>query len=267
MPEFLLLVQARTGSSRFPNKVLQEVCGKPILIHQLERMAATKHRIKLVVITTDQAKDDDLVKVCEKFGYWVFRGSEEDVLARHYHAAHYFGYNWVIKIPSDCPLIDPKIIDDVIDSFIEQGGDFDYFSNLHPATFPDGNDVEIMRYESLKKAFFEAQRKLEREHTTPYFWENPKQFKLGNYTWNSGLDYSMTHRFTLDYPQDWEFIRTVYEKIYVSNSLFGVQDILTLLANEPAIYQLNADLSGVNWYRNHLEELTTIDENSTKKYE
>jgi len=265
--EFLVLVQARTGSTRLPNKVMMEVCGKPILIHQLERIRASKYRPKVVVISTENPIDDPLIEMCQSQGYLTFRGSEVDVLSRHYLAAKLFAYKWIVKIPSDCPLIDPKVINDVFDAFHAEGANFDYYSNLHPATYPDGHDVEIMHFEALKKANKEAQKPLEREHTTPYFWENPSLFKIGNFVWPVGKDLSMSHRFTLDYPQDWEFIRTVYEKLYVTNPLFGLQDILTLLANEPAIYQLNADLAGVNWYRNHLDELTTIDENSTKLYE
>lgn len=267
MHDFLVLVQARTGSSRFPGKVLKEVCGKPVLIHQLERISGCKHEVKIVVITSENANDDVIVDLCEQYNYLVVRGSEEDVLARHFKAAKYFGYNWIIKIPSDCPLIDPNIIDLVIDDFINLGADFDYFSNLHPATFPDGNDVEIMSYKALKRAFQEAQKPLEREHTTPFFWENPNQFKIGNYVWQTGLDYSMSHRFTLDYPEDLEFIMQVYENLFNTNPLFSLEDILKLLKDQPEIFELNKKLAGVNWYRNHLGELKTIHKNSTKDHE
>lgn len=265
--EFLILVQARTGSTRFPNKVLQEVCGKPILIHQLERIKASNYSTKVVVITSDNAADDHLVDVCHSYGYLTFRGSEEDVLSRHYQAAKLYGFKWIVKIPSDCPLIDPKVIDDVFEGFVKYGANFDYYSNLHPATYPDGHDVEIMRFEALKYAHKHATRPLEREHTTPYFWENPQQFSIGNFVWPSGLNYSMSHRFTLDYPQDWDFIRTIYEKLYNENPLFDLAAILELLINEPDVYQINARLAGVNWYRNHLDELTSVDEKSTKIYE
>lgn len=262
--EFLILVQARTGSSRLPNKVLLEVQGKPILIHQLERIKASKFHPKIVVITSQHPKDDIIEELSIHYGYHVFRGSEEDVLARHFHAATFYGYKWIVKIPSDCPLIDPLVIDLVLDNFLSSGKHFDYFSNLHPATFPDGHDVEIMHIEALKKAFIMAKKPLEREHTTPFFWENPQLFRIGNYVWETGLNYSMSHRFTLDYPQDWEFIRTIYDKLYPIKPLFGISDILKLLHEEPAIYQINAELAGVNWYRNHLDELKTIDHTLTK---
>lgn len=262
--EFLILVQARTGSSRLPNKVLLEVQGKPILIHQLERIKASKFPSKIVVITSENSKDDIIEQICIKYGYLVFRGSEEDVLARHYYAATFYGFNWIVKIPSDCPLIDPKVIDQVFEAFLSSELHYDYFSNLHPASFPDGNDVEIMHIEALKKAFSYAKKSLEREHTTPYFWENPSLFCLGNYAWETGLDFSMSHRFTLDYPQDWEFISTVYNKLYPINPTFSLIDILQLLEENPSIYQINAELAGVYWYRNHLDELKTINHTFTK---
>ena len=265
--EFLILVQARTRSTRFPNKVLQEVCGKPILIQQLERIRASTYSTKVVVITSENAADDLLVDICHSNGYLTFRGSEEDVLSRHYHAAKFYGFKWIVKIPSDCPLIDPKVIDAVFDGFVKDGANVDFYSNLHPATFPDGHDVEIMRFEALKYAYKHASRPLEREHTTPFFWENPQLFSIGNHVWPSGLDYSMSHRFTLDYLQDWEFIRTIYEKLYDKDPLFDLDSILNLLKKEPEIYHINAHLAGVNWYRNHLDELSSVDEKSTKLYE
>lgn len=265
--DFLVLVQARTGSTRFPKKVLQEVCGKPILVHQLERIKQSKYHLKLVVITTENSIDDELVELCENYGYSVFRGDEEDVLERHYQAAKLYGYQWVVKIPSDCPLIDPKVIDDVFDAFHRGNKRFDYFSNLHPASYPDGHDVEIMHFEALRKAHREANKSLEREHTTPYFWENPSVFSVGNHEWETGFDLSMSHRFTLDYPADLDFIQTIFQKLYPTNPFFGLTDILNLLQEEPEIFSINAHLAGVNWYRNHLEELTTIDEKSTKSYE
>jgi spore coat polysaccharide biosynthesis protein SpsF len=265
--EFLILVQARTGSTRFPNKVLQEVCGKPILIHQLERVKQSKFNPKIVVITTNNPNDDNLVDLCNSYGYLVFRGSEEDVLSRHYFAATLYGYKWIVKIPSDCPLIDYRVIDSVFESFISEGASFDYYSNLHPPTYPDGNDVEIMRFEALCKVHKEANKNFEREHTTPYFWENPALFKVGNKLWESGLDHSMSHRFTLDYPADWEFIKIIFEKLYPQNPFFGLSDILNLLENEPEIFSINRQLAGINWYRNHLDELKTINENSTKYHE
>lgn len=262
--KLLILVQARTGSSRFPNKILKTVLGKPILIHQLERIQGVQREIKIVVITSTESEDDVIVAISEKYGFPVFRGSLHDLLDRHYQAAKVYKADWIVKIPSDCPLIDPRIIDEVFDYCLLHDGEFDYVSNLHPASYPDGNDVEMMTFSALEKAWLEAKRPLEREHSTPYFWENPQLFRIGNWEWTNGLKYDMSHRFTLDYPEDLAFIDQVYQYLYETNPFFSLDDILALLGAHPEIFQLNSTYAGVNWYRNHLHELTTVGSGQTK---
>jgi spore coat polysaccharide biosynthesis protein SpsF len=171
----------------------------------------------------------------------------------------------VIKIPSDCPLIDPEIIDKVILYYINNKENFDFVSNLHPPSYPDGNDVEIMSFQTLENAWINAKKDFEREHTTPYIWENPDKFRIANITWETGLDYSMTHRFTIDYKEDYEFIKKVYSELYEDNNRFGLKDILALLENKPEIKKINEIYTGVNWYRDHLDELKTISPEQTKK--
>jgi spore coat polysaccharide biosynthesis protein SpsF len=262
----LTLIQARRGSSRLPDKVSLDLCGRPLLVRQVERVQRAKLVGRVAVITTTDASDDALVELCQRYGIEVFRGSALDLLDRHYQAALHFGETeGVVKIPSDCPLIDPAIIDKVLGVYKETAGQYDFVSNLHPATYPDGNDVEAMTFAALETAWREAQRPLEREHTTPFFWENPDRFRLANVTWETGLDYSMSHRLTIDYAADYEFIKAVYKALYPTNPNFGLDEILTLLKQRPDIYALNADLAGVNWYRNHLDELKTVDAGNTKQ--
>ena len=254
----LILVQARMNSSRFPGKIMKEVLGIPLLVHQLNRIARIKTVAKIVVITSDQPSDDIIESTSIKYGYEVFRGSLLDLLDRHYQAAVFYQASTIVKIPSDCPLIDTAVIDRVLNYYFKNEQSFDYVSNLHPASYPDGNDVEIMSFKALERAWKEAVRPLEREHTTPYFWENPDLFSVGNVVWETGFTYDMSHRFTLDYPEDYAFINQVYEKLYPINPRFTLKDILDLLVFEPEIFQINQSLAGVNWYRNHLDELKTI---------
>jgi len=116
----------------------------------------------------------------------------------------------------------------------------------------------------IEKAWKEATRKLELEHTTPYIWENPNKFRIANISWSAVKDYSMSHRFTIDYPEDYQFIKRVYEELYPTNVNFSCEDILALLATKPEIYEINAGYAGVNWYRNHLDELKTVGADQTK---
>jgi spore coat polysaccharide biosynthesis protein SpsF len=167
-----------------------------------------------------------------------------------------FNADAVIKIPSDCPLIDFNIIDKVIEYFLKNN--FDYVSNLHPATYPDGNDVEIIKIDALTKAWHKAEKDFEREHTTPYLWENPEIFKIGNVKWETDFNYSISHRWTIDYEEDYILIKKIYDELYSSNPLFTISDILSLLEKKPFLAEINSKYKGVNWYRHHLNELKTI---------
>jgi spore coat polysaccharide biosynthesis protein SpsF len=264
-PQVLTVVQARVGSSRLPGKVLLPLAGEPLLVRMVQRVQRARLVGTVVVATTTAAADDAVAACCATHGLLCFRGHALDLLDRHYQAARHYGAEVVVKIPSDCPLIDPVVVDDVLAVYLEDPSRYDFVSNLHPATLPDGNDVEVMRFAALETAWREARRPLEREHTTPFFWENPDRFRLTNVGCEKIRDFSMSHRWTIDYPEDYAFIRAVYEALYPSNPTFGLLDILELLNQRPDIAQLNAHLAGVNWYRNHLDELKTIDASQTKK--
>lgn len=263
MKKVVTVVQARTGSSRLPNKVMMEILGETLLVRMVERVQASQLKGNVVVATTTEAGDDVIEKLCADNNILCYRGDSLDLLDRHYQAARWLNADVVVKIPSDCPLIDPTVIDKVLGYYLEN--DFDYVSNLHPATYPDGNDVEAMSMAALEKAWKQAERQLEREHCTPYLWENPDLFKIGNVAWETGLDYSMSHRWTIDYPEDFTFIKTVYEHLYPANPDFGLVDIIKLVEENPAIFALNSKYAGVNWYRNHLDELKTITKEQTKR--
>jgi transketolase len=262
--KIVTVVQVRRGSSRLPDKVFRPLSGKSLFVRQVERVLASKLCGQVVVATTTNAADDLVWEVCQQEGLECFRGHDQDLLDRHYQAAVKYGADTVIKIPGDCPLIDPAVIDKVIAFYLENADKYDYVSNLHPATFPDGNDVEIMPLGVIGEAWKDASRAFEREHTTPYIWERPDRYRIGNVVMDGGLDYSMTHRLTIDYEEDYQFIKAVWEELYPVNPLFGVNDILELLERRPDIYSINRSLAGVNWYRNHLGELKTVDAEQTR---
>ena len=255
----VVIVQARTGSTRFPGKILKEVLGEPLLIHQLNRIKAAKLADEIIVATTNEFEDNKIIDLCLKFDFKFFRGSKEDLLDRHYKAAREFSADFVVKIPSDCPLIDSVIIDKVIEYFIINQDRFDFVSNLHPATYPDGNDVEIMHFKTLKEAWMKAEKGYELEHTTPFIWDNPYSFKIGNVEWESGLNYSKSHRFTLDYEEDYYLIKRIYEELYPINQNFNLNDILELLEIKPEIKLINKKYAGEYWYRHNLNELKTVE--------
>jgi spore coat polysaccharide biosynthesis protein SpsF len=252
------------GSTRLPGKVLLPLAGKPLLFRIYERISAAESSGVIVIAVTEEENDDELVKLCDDNKILCFRGDSNDLLDRHYKAAVKYNADIVVKIPSDCPLIDPQVIDKVIMYYINNQNSFDFVSNLHPATYPDGNDVEVMSFGALETAWNDSIRWFEREHTTPFIWENPDKFRVGNVSWESGLDYSMTHRFTIDYQEDYDFIKAVYDELYTVERFFTLGDILNLLEERPELIKINEKYAGVNWYRDHIDELKTINPNQTK---
>ena len=263
MTKIVTVIQARSGSTRLPGKVTMEILDRPLLLRMIERVQRATLAGTIVIATTTESSDDVIEELCKKEGLHCYRGDRDDLLDRHYQAAKLYHADAVVKIPSDCPLIDPKVIDKVLQYYLAH--DFDFVSNLHPATYPDGNDVEVMSMAAITQAWQNATLKMEREHTTPYIWERPESFKIGNVTWESGLDYSMSHRWTIDYAEDFTFIKTVYEQLYPTDPAFGLEDILHLTRQKPEIFEINHKYAGVNWYRNHLDELKTITSDKTKK--
>jgi len=227
----------------------------------LERVAAAKLIGTLAVITTREPSDDPVIEICNALKIPYFRGDTLDLLDRHYQAWQHFGKeaHAVVKIPSDCPLIDPRIIDRVLDRFVTAPDKVDFLSNLHPQSYPDGNDVEVITAGALAMAWKEATKPIEREHTTSFFWDNPERFRIGNVLWEKGIDLSQSFRWTLDFREDYELIRAVYETLSPEAPLFTVEDIVQLLEDRPELRALNQKYLGDAWYQRHRHELKTMD--------
>ncbi|HTR77356.1 MAG TPA: glycosyltransferase family protein [Gemmatimonadaceae bacterium] len=251
------VIQARVGSSRLPGKVLLPLGGTTVLQRQIERVRAATRVGTVVVATTTDRADDPIVALCEQTRTVCVRGHPTDLLARHCLAASTFDARVVTKIPSDCPLIDPRVIDDVLAFFLERP-DLDYASNLHPPTEPDGFDVEVFSRTALDLANREAAQPHEREHTTPFLWDQPDRFRLGNVRRADGRDYATSHRVVLDYAPDYDVIRAVFDALHPANPLFTVDDVIAWLDAHPALAALNHTYRGLSWYQNHLDALRTL---------
>jgi spore coat polysaccharide biosynthesis protein SpsF len=243
---------------------MMPLVDKPLLLRLYERVSASELAGTVIVATTTNKLDNDIVKLCVDNKINYYRGNETDLLDRHYKAALDHSPAAVVKIPSDCPLIDPSVIDKVLKYYINNQNKFDFVSNLHPPSYPDGNDVEVLSMKALKDAWQNAERDFEREHTTPYFWENPDKFNIGNVLWETGKDYSMSYRFTIDYPEDYQFVKQVYDELFDKQKIFTLEDILDLLERKPEMMNINSNYAGVNWYRNHLDELKTKTKTDTR---
>src|SRR5262249_53857402 len=249
----VIVVPARMASTRLPGKVLMPLANRPLLFRLLERVLAARTPSAVVVATTVDRQDDVIESVAEDAGVACVRGHPTDLLDRHYAAGVTSGADVVVKIPSDCPLIDPDVIDRVIGYYSAHADCVDFVSNLHPATYPDGNDVEVIPIGVLETAWREATERHEREHTTPFIWERGSRFRIHNVAWESGLDYSSTHRWTIDYPEDYQFLASVYQALWSeTRPIFSLTDVLSLLETRPDITALNACHAGKGWYRDPL---------------
>lgn len=237
------IIQARMSSTRLPGKILLEIApGKTIMECMRERVAAAKEIDKTIIATTTNPKDQVLIEYLEKTDQPYFVGDENDVLDRYYQAALAHGAksgDIIVRMTSDCPIIDPKVIDETIRFY--KSGDFDYASNnLEPYTYPDGMDTEVFSFDTLEKAWKEATSPAHREHVTFYMWKNPNIFKIGQYV-NPQKDRA-GYRLTIDYPEDFQLLQEVYTALYPKNNLFTMNEILDFLDANPEIKKINTDV-------------------------
>jgi glutamate-1-semialdehyde 2,1-aminomutase len=226
------IIQARLGSSRLPGKVLAEVEGRPLLERVVCRAARSARIDRIIVATTTEQVDDPIAAVCGALGIGVFRGSEPDVLDRYHLAATWAGAQTIVRITADCPLIDPAVIDRVVECY--QGADCDYVSNIEPPTFPDGLDVEVFSRSALERTWREATSRPHREHVTLYIRESPGKFRLANVTHHEDLSQL---RWVVDEPPDLDLVREVYREL--GEAPFGLEEVLSLLRRRPALAQIN----------------------------
>ena len=218
------IVQARMGSTRLPGKVLADLCGAPLLQRQLERVHRATSLDRVVVATSTNETDLPIAELCESLDVPCFRGDLNNVLARFLGAISEFNPEVVVRITADCPLISPSVIDSIVHSFFES--DCDYLSNTLDPTFPDGVDVEVVRVRALRALARLDTDIHEREHVTLGIYRRPEQFVVRNFTGNPDLS---NLRWTVDSPEDLEFVRWVYTKLFYTNPKFDLAEILELL--------------------------------------
>ena len=240
------IIQARMGATRLPGKPLMEVCGKPLLYHQLERVKRAKTIDQVVVATTENPQDDEIVAFCEQNKYLYFRGDENDVLTRYYHCAQQYQAKVIVRLTGDCPLVDPEIIDDTVRLFKEARSDFSA-NTVPPETscFPDGSDVEVFSMEALQRAYDECENPHDREHVTFYFWKYSNGFSTSQL--KSDIDRSK-YRITVDYPEDFKVIQYVFDEL-ARKKMFGtLEEIIAILDCNKTITDLNSNYYfGIGW--------------------
>lgn len=240
--KIVLIIQARMTSTRLPGKVLKTVLGKPLLAYQLERLRRVKSADGLVVATTTNDTDEPIVALCQELGVAVYRGSETDVLSRYYEAAQVHQADAIVRVTSDCPLIDPDVLETLIQFYRAHADQYDYVSNSlgDPPTFPRGLDTEVFSMNALAEAHTCATHPAEREHVTPYLYRRPEYYRLHGITHPVNLSH---HRWTVDTPEDFELIERILSALYPINPRFGMADVLALLEEHLDWMALNAHIS------------------------
>lgn len=231
------VVQARMTSTRLPGKVLKTVLGRPLLEYQIERLRRTQLSDGLVVATTNNEADLPIVELCRRLSIPVHRGSESDVLARYYGAAKQERAEVIVRITSDCPLIDPAVIDQAIKGYLRHTPTPDYLSNVVERTYPRGMDTEVFSLQALERAHLEAVDPTEREHVTPFIYRRPNRFRLASVHFDRNESH---HRWTVDTPEDFELIERILTSLYPYKPDFNLRDCLELIEEHPDWSSLNA---------------------------
>lgn len=233
----VIIVQARMTSTRLPGKVLKTVLDKPLLEYQIERLRRVKLADEIVIATTTNRTDQPIVDLCERLSMPYFRGSEEDVLARYYGAAQEYEADVVVRVTSDCPIIDPEVIDKVIKYYLDRQDEYDYVSNSLERTYPRGMDAETFSFTVLNEAFLEAVIQSDREHVTPFIHRQPQRYRLANVAYGKNQS---RHRWTVDTEEDFELINNIITALYPISRFFSLEECLELLEKHPEWELLNA---------------------------
>lgn len=241
------IVQARMGSTRLPGKIFKPLAGRPTLWHLIERLRYSKWLKDIVVATTENSEDDIVVEFCEQNQIKWFRGSEEDVLDRYYQAAKFYGANPIVRVTADCPVIDPTIVDEVIEGFFKGGYDVYGLGG----EFPDGLDCECYAFWVLEDTWKNAELPSEREHVGPYMSKHPEKYKIGVYEKFKGLGHL---RWTLDEEADLRFLQAIFDRLHKPGKIFLTQEILDLLEKEPQLMEINSYIIRNEGYLKSLAE-------------
>ena len=235
----VIIVQARMTSTRLPGKVLREVGGKALLEYQIERLRRAALADQIVVATTTNASDAPIVALCERLAVPVWRGPEHDVLARYHGAALAHAADVVVRVTSDCPVIDPQVLDQTIGYYLDKAGQLDYVSNSLERSFPRGLDAEVFSFRALAEAFAEAVDEEEREHVTPFLYRRPQRYRLANVACRQDLS---AHRWTVDTAEDFALVSSLIGALYPVLPRFGLWEMVAWLKGHPEISALNAHI-------------------------
>jgi spore coat polysaccharide biosynthesis protein SpsF len=235
------IIQARQGSSRLKNKVLLEILGKPMLWHIHNRLSKCELLDEVVISTGEQEKNLEIQKFAVENNIPIYVGKEVDLIDRLYQTALFYDASAIIRITGDCPLVDPSMVDKIISNYLNENEKYDIITNCQYRTFPHGLDIELFSFEILKKMWQEIKEPELREWFPFYITKNPESFRILNIENENDLS---KFRWTVDYEEDYEFIKKIYQNLYKINKVFGMNDILELLNKNKELNEINSKYVG-----------------------
>lgn len=224
----LILIQARLNSSRLPGKVLKPILDRPLLYYLLKRLSFLKTKSQIVLATTDTPLDDPIEEFCNQNDILCFRGPENHVLKRFYEAALKYPSDVIIRVTGDCPLLDPSLLDQMLTFYLNNYPRYDYLSNVLNRRYPKGLDLEIFSFKALKRVYMNAKDAYQKEHVTPYFYQNPDLFSL--FSFEDSDDFSHFN-ISVDDFEDFQRVKAIIEKYFPQNPNFGLKEIKSYLSN------------------------------------
>lgn len=240
-------IEARMTSTRLPGKVLKPIIGRSILELLIERLQRAEHLDEIVVATTINDTDQPIIDLCEKLNVKYFRGSEEDVLKRVLDAAKSVSADLIVEITGDCPFVDPDIVDECIQVFLN--GKYDYVSNTIKRSFPIGFDVQVFPVSILEEVNALTSDPVDHEHVSIYIYEHPERYRLKNIEVDEDMFWPDLG-VTLDTQEDYELIRSIFEELYPQNSAFSALDVIKLLRDRPELVSINRNIKRKNPHGN-----------------
>jgi len=233
------IIAARVSSSRLPGKVLLRICEKTILEIMIERVKRSQTIDKIIIATSINSNNDIIEKICNKLKIECFRGPEENLLTRYKMACDQIKPKIIVKMGADSPLVDPLVIDKVVNVFLN--GKHDYVSNYGiPKTYPEGCTLDVYSAKTLNEAFQGAKKPSEIEHISPYMWNRPEKYNFFRVDYKKDLS---NYRLSLDYYEDFIVIKSIFEALYVKNPHFSLEDIISWLDLHPNIKEINSHIS------------------------
>ena len=241
------IIQARMGSSRLPGKALMKSdSGKPLLYYVINQLRYCSKVKNLVIATTTNQEDDEIEKFANDNSVNIFRGKEKDVLDRYFQCAKKYSFSTIVRITADCPLIDPQIVDKVIEQFFSEN--YDFATNTLTRTFPIGTDVEVFSFSALNRAWENTQLPSEREHVTPYL-RKEENFKIINVENDKNIS---NLRLTVDRIEDFELIKQILNNISINP--IHLEDVLELFSRKPELIEINKHINHNEGFNKSLEE-------------